>query len=69
MEEQDQNQMNLSVLSTVIDRQNDLAELIVTQQNLSLLPTRDISVFDGSFSLDWIRFPKIENVECGEETC
>lgn len=35
-------------LDVVIRRQNDIAELIVSQQNLSRLPAREISVFDGN---------------------
>ena len=35
-------------LDVVIQRQSDIAELIVSQQNLSLLPAREISVFDGN---------------------
>ena len=34
-------------LDVVIQRQNDIAELIVSQHNLSKLPVREISVFDG----------------------
>lgn len=33
--------------STVVQRQNDIAELIIKQQNLSLLPKREVPMFDG----------------------
>ena len=35
-------------LTVIIQRQHDIAELIVSQQNLSLLPAREMSVFDGN---------------------
>ena len=41
----------------------------LTFEGLEKYHFKDISVFDGGFSLDWIRFLKIENLECGEETC
>ena len=41
----------------------------LTFEGLEKYHFKDFSVFDGGFSLDWIRFSKIENVECGEETC
>ena len=34
-------------LSTVIKGQGNLAELIITQQKLALLPAREITAFDG----------------------
>ena len=36
-----------SVLSDILRRQNDITQYLVGQQQLSLLPTRDIPTFDG----------------------
>ena len=41
----------------------------LTFEGLEKYHFKDIFLFDGGFSFDWIRFLKIENVECGEETC
>lgn len=35
-------------MNRVIQRQSDIAELIITQQNLSLPPAREITVHDGN---------------------
>ncbi len=61
------NSVNVNIMHTLLKQQTDLTEMFLKQQSMALLPTREVSVYNGD-PMSFITFMQAFEYNIGNKT-